>query len=579
VGNINWPGWTLQGSNVCGWFDNNWNGSDIYRNIDLSAYPHTKVRVKTRMYANLSFDNEYTQIYVNDVSVWQQYRPDAYSCAGGYTQFWDGIGPGWSTNVWCYADADVTVPHSSTNLKLGYRGNLNEGYSNENWAYDQVEVWAAVPAGNKTRYMTMDTFQTSSMSTNDAMLHLNLENKSNVNLSFYWKEYNDTDETDDGVYFSDDAGATFKKVHSLQGGTAGTWYAVNLNLSALVEADADLDMTSTFIIKFVQKDAEPISNDGFAFDDIKVWEASYATLPYTQTFESALGNEWAFAATNYGQVKVNTNYTPYAGSKHLTMDTWKDNSAGQNEAKLFVNLADLTNKAVLTFYWKEFNDEPNTQDGVFLSVDAGATWTKIMNLTGNDNTWKKYLLYLSTLADAAGLTLSDTSIIKFQQYGDRTISNDGFAFDNIQVSDWTFYNQDFSGASMPTGWTTGGDTTWAVSTSGAYNDGQSLRTSNMDSTTNGTTWAKVTVDVPLNTTVTFKFKRYTTSSVYEVDLFFYVNGVYVGSVGGSGTQSWAEKTFTYDNGATASQLELKWEFFKYADRTGYGIIDDVKVQW
>jgi hypothetical protein len=100
----------------------------------------------------------------------------------------------------------------------------------------------------------------------------------------------------------------------------------------------------------------------------------------------------------------------------------------------------------------------------------------------------------------------------------------------------------------------------------------------MSSATNGMTWVKGTVDVPMNTAVTFKFQRFTTSSVYEVDLFFYVNSVYVGSVGGSGTQSWAEKSFSFDTGTT-SQVELKWEFYKYGDRTGYGIIDDVKVEW
>ena len=116
--------------------------------------------------------------------------------------------------------------------------------------------------------MTMDVSTNGTYSQNEAWLLLNLAGKSDVDLTFYWKEFSDETHTQDGVFFSDNGGLSFTKVYSLAGGST-TWQQIALDVDALASTYG-LSLNGTFVVKFQQYDNYSITTDGMAFDDISV---------------------------------------------------------------------------------------------------------------------------------------------------------------------------------------------------------------------------------------------------------------------------------------------------------------------
>lgn len=122
-----------------------------------------------------------------------------------------------------------------------------------------------------TYHMVMDDAVSGGLSQTEAHLHLNLSGQTQVALSFWWKDFGDETHTQDGVYFSNNGGASFVKVYNLNGGSFSdnTWRLQSLDLDALA-ASAGLSLTSTFVVKIQQYDDYPVATDGFAIDDVSV---------------------------------------------------------------------------------------------------------------------------------------------------------------------------------------------------------------------------------------------------------------------------------------------------------------------
>jgi uncharacterized repeat protein (TIGR01451 family) len=175
-----------------------------------------------------------------------------------------------------------------------------------------------------------------------------------------------------------------------------------------------------------------------------------ATINFSEGFETntVLTNAWETNSTGSSRILVSTTNTPNNGQRHLTMDTFASFSSvgnGLNEAILHVNALGFTN-VQLTFDQRENSDEDHAMpatftgsgnfDGVAFSVD-GINWRRVVSLTGTEstNTNQTRTFNLSTLATNAGVTLSNDTRIKFQQFDNSPFSgNDGFAFDRIQVT-------------------------------------------------------------------------------------------------------------------------------------------------
>ncbi len=166
--------------------------------------------------------------------------------------------------------------------------------------------------------------------------------------------------------------------------------------------------------------------------------ATYATLPYSTGFETgALDQYWTKKSSGTtGRILITTANAPHAGSYHMTMDVSTSGTYVQNEAWLNLNLTGQSQVA-LTFWWKDFGDETHTQDGVYFSSNGGTSFVKVLNLDGGsttNNVWYQKSLDLDALAAAAGLSLTSTFVVKFQQYDNYPITSDGMAFDDISVT-------------------------------------------------------------------------------------------------------------------------------------------------
>jgi len=416
---------------------------------------------------------------------------------------------------------EPTVDYATLPYSTGFESGAFDSYWFTQSSNSEGRIQITTANGPRGMYhLTMDDNTDGSLyAQNEAWLRLNLSGKSDVELSFWWKEFGDESNTEDGVFFSDNGGASFTKVYDLVDGTT-TYQEIILDLDQLASS-AGLSLTGTFVVKFQQYDNYGITTDGFAFDDISVtsneappvadfsgdptsglvpltvdftdlstgatswnWNFGdggsstaqnpshvynstgtytvtltatnaygndvetktdyitvtepsndYADLPYSTGFESGSFDQYWFTQSDNseGRILITTANGP-RGTYHLTMD---DNTNGslyaQNEAWLRLNLAGKSD-VELSFWWKEFGDETHTQDGVFFSDNGGATFTKVYSLANGTSTYEEIILDLDQLASSAGLSLTGTFVVKFQQYDNYSIATDGFAFDDISVT-------------------------------------------------------------------------------------------------------------------------------------------------
>lgn len=195
----------------------------------------------------------------------------------------------------------------------------------------------------------------------------------------------------------------------------------------------------TYNVTLTVTDDGGFQNSDGATASVSFPPGNFASLPYSTGFESgAVDQFWQlFAGGSEGRILVTSANTPHTGSFHLTMDDNLNGGAfSQNEAWLRLDLSGES-QVELDFWWKDFSDENHVQDGVFLSDDDGASFTKVLDLNGQsftNNVWNNFNLDIDQLASSNGLSLSSTFVIKFQQYDNFSITTDGHAWDDISVT-------------------------------------------------------------------------------------------------------------------------------------------------
>jgi hypothetical protein len=151
--------------------------------------------------------------------------------------------------------------------------------------------------------------------TNEAWFGLNLNGKTNVRFGFWWAEWNDELEPEDGVYISDNGGTTFTKVIDLNGPsyTDLQWNGFDVSLDS-INTLYSLNFTSTYVIKLQQRDNYYFAggNDGFLFDDINVYQPCTTTTSGTMsptacdTFVSPSGNYTWTTSNTYMDTIINS---------------------------------------------------------------------------------------------------------------------------------------------------------------------------------------------------------------------------------------------------------------------------------
>ena len=307
--------------------------------------------------------------------------------------------------------------------------------------------------------------------TNALDLHLNLAGQTQVEMSFWiWDNAEDT-HSQDGIYFSSNGGTSFKKVYDfkpdLWNNAYGSLPALDVDKLAL---DAGLILTNNFVVRFQQYDnADFISTftaddkDGFFIDDVSVYvpAVSYASLPFSDSFEDTslkLGNSWLAAdAYRRGNTGAEASILPDAaveiikstngdiaktGYNAVALGRRSDGNYVTNALDLYLNYAGQT-QLVLTFWMWDNADESHVQDGIYLSIDEGKTFTKIYSFLPETypDSYQFYNLNIKQLALDKSISLADKVVIRFQQYDNADFEStytlddkDGFIIDDVQVN-------------------------------------------------------------------------------------------------------------------------------------------------
>jgi hypothetical protein len=291
-------------------------------------------------------------------------------------------------------------------------------------------------------YLAMDNYTGSSWAQNEARLHLDLSDvasEPSVLLSFWWQDFDDNyDNPNDGVFISANGGKNWTRAETLRGDdyTNDTWYRRSIDLKIFANKNG-LTMGPNWVIKFAQYGAYTMestntSRDGMALDNVSVTLPEYGTLPYFTSFEAGVEPNWSAQSFPSGRVWFGSQNGQLTGTNQMMLDAWQSDWS-TNAVYMYLNL-DGESTVYLEFWMKDFNDDFNSgQDAVFMSDDGGANFVKIGDLNNTDGNWKMYRFDLAALAASNSKTLSSTFVVKLQQYDYSSISNDGFAFENLRV--------------------------------------------------------------------------------------------------------------------------------------------------
>jgi len=149
-------------------------------------------------------------------------------------------------------------------------------------------------------------------------------------------------------------------------------------------------------------------------------------------FESGdLSAGWIISTTNTGRVQVSMDY-PYLGDYSALLDSSVDGSYSIAGIVLPIDLSSEP-QVYLDFWWHEFGDENNAEDGVFLSDDNGTTWCLIYSFNNGPSEYINTQLDLTAAATGCGMTLGANTQIKFQFYDNFTVLSDGYAIDEVEL--------------------------------------------------------------------------------------------------------------------------------------------------
>lgn len=161
------------------------------------------------------------------------------------------------------------------------------------------------------------------------------------------------------------------------------------------------------------------------------------TLPFAEGFENQpLGEWWRFeTSTPFGQVQVTNSLglPTHSGIYHLTMDSSVDQNFSINSAAIEINPENNAN-LILSFWWKDFSDEDDLEDGIFISNDGENYVLALQLIPQNFSGWNQFTVDLSQVANLNGMTISHPFYVKFQHRDNYTIATDGFAFDDISIT-------------------------------------------------------------------------------------------------------------------------------------------------
>lgn len=379
-------------------------------------------------------------------------------------------------------DVSVTVPNISYAI-LPFEDDFEDGSLGTAWTWANPEFptlttvpGTVVPGGRVMVASNVNGVEASHLglnglalgnairgawTTNAIDLHLDLSGQSQVELNFWIKDTDEATHDEDGIWFSDNGGASFVKVVDFR---PNLW--VNnaygpyppIDLDALAAAN-NLKLTDRFIVRFQQYDWYEFGVRGIYLDNVSVTtpEIIYATLPFEDNFETGnLGAAWAKANPEFpaltttpetalpsGRVVVTSNINgveaSYRGLNGLALGNAIQGAWTTNAIDLHLNLSGQ-NQVELSFWIKDTGDETHDEDGIWYSPNGGLVFKKIFSLNPRvypNNVFSQLTLNLDSLIQSIGLNLTDKSILRFQHYGWYALGRDGFYIDDVLIKSAT----------------------------------------------------------------------------------------------------------------------------------------------
>ncbi len=353
------------------------------------------------------------------------------------------FGPNWR---WSHADSTM-VPLECTTKPTGFVGIVG---TTDKWAaFGKIDNCDDGPTAN-----ALD-------------LHLDLKDKSDVFLSFSINDNREENHEQDGLFFSNDGGQSFRQVYTFkpEDWCDNRWGAFPpFSVDRLAES-VELDLTDRFVIRFQQyDDSDFVSGgdaDGIIIDNVSVYSAPplYGDLPFEDNFDNTSNGQfgpnwrWSHADSTIMPLECKTKPTGFVG---IVDGTGTNNSKGTllgkinncddgltaNALDLHLNLENCAN-VILSFELRDFFEEKHLQqDGLFFSNDGGENFERIVSFNfdsiPDSPSWNSFSIDLDTLVGSVvNLTYSDKCVIRFQQYDDSDFISggdaDGYIIDNINV--------------------------------------------------------------------------------------------------------------------------------------------------
>ncbi len=300
---------------------------------------------------------------------------------------------------------------------------------------------------------------TGGFATNALDLPIDLSNYPNVEMTFWIRDYQDVTNANDGLYFSDNGGASFKKILAFDPSVWCDYYGKfpPIQLSKLAN-DAGLNpVSSQAVIRFQQQGENPTWSDGTRLDEIKVYVPDLVYVPvrpnqpFVEDFETlSLRNMWA-TRNSFQTTVIQTGDPLYRpsnwiepisgagvnGSHGLLLGKRCHDGGSVQSVDLHLDLQENA-QVELTFMIYSGNDITQIDDGIYFSNDGGASFVKIIDWEPSQwcsNQYDRFPPFdIDELVKDAGLSLTNQSIIRFQQRSDFASHIEAFYLDDIKVS-------------------------------------------------------------------------------------------------------------------------------------------------
>lgn len=174
---------------------------------------------------------------------------------------------------------------------------------------------------------------------------------------------------------------------------------------------------------------------------------------FTDDFESgSFRPEWTFGAGQPNGVIEVTPTESLEGAYAARLGKSSDDEYALNRLDLPLDLS-LPGQMILELMVGHSYEETQVQDGIFLSTDGGASFTKIYGFAYENWAVRKsgFLppINISALARKEGLALSRNSVIRFQQYGKDDFNGSADFSDGIYIDKVTVLAVDIPHAKLP----------------------------------------------------------------------------------------------------------------------------------